>query len=151
MKKLVVMAGMVVTMFSVALLGGCGSTPASTGDSTQTQIESTVAENTTQATEAVAATESAEKATAVTEAQTTEADNKADSQMITEEKAMDIALSDAGVANADATRKEIHLDYDDDYGKEVFDIEFHKGTTEYSYDIDPANGNILSSEMDIDD
>ena len=151
MKKLVVMAGMVVTMFSVALLGGCGSTPASTGDSTQTQIESTVAENTTQATEAVAVTESAEKATAVTEAQTTEADNKADSQMITEEKAMDIALSDAGVANADATRKEIHLDYDDDYGKEVFDIEFHKGTTEYSYDIDPANGNILSSEMDIDD
>ena len=151
MKKLVVMAGMVVTMFSVALLGGCGSTPASTGESTQTQIEATVAENTTQATEAVAATESAEKATAVTEAQTTEADNKADSQMITEEKAMDIALSDAGVANADATRKEIHLDYDDDYGKEVFDIEFHKGTTEYSYDIDPANGNILSSEMDIDD
>ena len=41
--------------------------------------------------------------------------------------------------------------HDDDYGKEVFDIEFHKGTTEYSYDIDPANGNILSSEVDIDD
>ena len=156
MKKLVVMAGMVVTMFSVALLGGCGSTPASTGDSTQTQIETTVAENTTQAAEAVATTEteSAEKAAAVTEAApaaTSESADKASAQGITEEKAMDIALSDAGVANADATRKEIHLDYDDDYGKEVFDIEFHKGTTEYSYDIDPANGNILNSEMDIDD
>ena len=154
MKKLMVMTGMVVAMFSVALLGGCGSTPALTGDSTQ--IEATVAENTTQATEAVAATEteSAEKATAVTEAAptaTSESADKAAAQEITEEKAMDIALADAGVTSAEATRKEIKLDYDDDYGKEVFDIEFHKGTTEYSYDIDPANGNILSSEKDIDD
>ena len=154
MKKLMVMTGMVVTMFSVALLGGCGSTPASTGESTQTQIEATVAENTTQAAEVVATTESAEKATAVTEAAptaTSESADKTATQGITEEKAMDIALADAGVTNAEATRKEIHLDYDDDYGKEVFDIEFHKGTTEYSYDIDPAIGNILISEMDIDD
>ena len=37
--SIVMQRNMVVTMFSVALLGGCGSTPASTGESTQTQIE----------------------------------------------------------------------------------------------------------------
>ena len=150
MKKLVIFASMVIAMFSLVLLGGCGSQQAAPAEATQKEV--TVAEVTTQAAETAVAEETttAEKATEAPEAKT-EAAKKAAGKEINADKAMEIALSDAGVTNDEATRKDIDLEYDDDYGKEVFDVEFHKGTTEYTYDIDPANGKILKSENEIDD
>lgn len=150
MKKLVVLASMIIAMFSLVLLGGCGSQQTSAVETTQK--EATVAKVATQAAEAAVAEEttSAEKTAEAPEAKT-EAKKKAASQEITADKAMEIALKDAGVTNDEATRKDIDLEFDDDYGKEVFDVEFHKGTTEYTFDIDPANGKILKSENEIDD
>ena len=70
---------------------------------------------------------------------------------LNEEGALDIALKHAGVAKSDVTRKNVHLDFDDDLGKTVFDVEFHVGIKEYNYDIDPVTGEIYKFDVDIDD
>ena len=70
---------------------------------------------------------------------------------LNEEGALDIALKHAGVAKSDVTRKNVHLDFDDDLGKKVFDVEFHVGIKEYNYDIDPVTGEICKFDVDIDD
>ena len=70
---------------------------------------------------------------------------------LNEEGALDIALKHAGVAKSDVTRKNVHLDFDDDLGKKVFDVEFHVGIKEYNYDIDPTTGAIYEFDVDIDD
>jgi uncharacterized membrane protein YkoI len=70
---------------------------------------------------------------------------------LNEEGALDIALKHAGVAKSDVTRKNVHLDFDDDLGKKVFDVEFHVGIKEYNYDIDPTTGAICAFDVDIDD
>ena len=70
---------------------------------------------------------------------------------LNEEGALDIALKHAGVAKSDVTRKNVHLDFDDDLGKKVFDVEFHVGIKEYNYDIDQTTGAIYEFDVDIDD
>jgi uncharacterized membrane protein YkoI len=75
----------------------------------------------------------------------------AKSAELNEEGALDIALKHAGVAKSDVTRKNVHLDFDDDLGKKVFDVEFHVGIKEYNYDIDPVTGEICKFDVDIDD
>ena len=70
---------------------------------------------------------------------------------ITEQQALDAALQHAGVSAADISQSKIKLEYDDDYGKQVYDIEFHVGMTEYSYDIDPDSGAVLKYDRDMDE
>ena len=70
---------------------------------------------------------------------------------ITDQKALEIALGAANVSENDISNKQVGLDFDDDYGKMIYDVEFHVGMTEYSFDIDPDNGEILKSETGIDD
>ena len=68
---------------------------------------------------------------------------------ITEDQALQIAIEHAGVSQDDISRVEVHRDYDD--GREIIEVEFHVGRTEYSYDIDPSTGNILEFDIDYDD
>lgn len=68
---------------------------------------------------------------------------------ISEEKAREIALADAGVKAKDAVLKFTELDYDD--GFMVYEVEFFANDKEYSYDIDAASGNILSKEVEMMD
>jgi uncharacterized membrane protein YkoI len=66
--------------------------------------------------------------------------------------AVAIALSDAGVAAADATvvgSVQSHSEYD--HGVLTYDVEFYVGNTEYDYEIRAADGVILSLDYDIDD
>ena len=70
---------------------------------------------------------------------------------LNEEGALDIALKHAGVAKSDVSFKKIHLDFDDDLGKTIYDVEFHVGVKEYNYDIDPTTGAIYEFDVDIDD
>ena len=70
---------------------------------------------------------------------------------LNEEGALDIALKHAGVAKRDVSFKKIHLDFDDDLGKTIYDVEFHVGDKEYNYDIDPTTGAICAFDVDIDD
>ena len=70
---------------------------------------------------------------------------------LNEDGALEIALKHAGVAKSDVTFKNVHLDFDDDLGKTIFDVEFHVGVKEYNYDIDPVTGQIYEFDVDIDD
>ena len=67
------------------------------------------------------------------------------SAAISLEKAKELALSHAGLSADKATFTKAELDYDD--GKQVYDLEFVTGTTEYEYELD-LNGNILSAESE---
>ena len=75
----------------------------------------------------------------------------AQAQGVTEDQALDIALKHAGLSKGDISALRIHQDFDDDMGVTKYDIEFHVGAREYSYEIDTTTGNIYESEVDIDD
>ena len=66
---------------------------------------------------------------------------------ITSDQALRIAMEHAGVAQKDISFPEVKKDFDD--GKQIYEVEFHVGLTEYSYDIDAATGAVL--DFDIDD
>ena len=68
--------------------------------------------------------------------------------VISQDKALDIAVAAAGVSKSDVSRVKVKYEFDGDYGKNVYDVEFHIGMTEYSYDIDPVSGGILSYDID---
>ena len=68
---------------------------------------------------------------------------------IGEAAARSAALSHAGVSESDASRIQVELDRDD--GRTLYEVEFHVGRTEYSYEIDAASGAILKAEQEIDD
>lgn len=68
---------------------------------------------------------------------------------IGEEKAKSIALEHAGLTAEQTTFLRAHLDRDD--RRDVYDVEFYNGHTEYDYEIDAANGAILEYDVDYDD
>ena len=106
-----------------------------------TTTEKTTTEKTT--TEAPAA-----QAPANTQAPAAQAPTATNSY-IESDAALNTALSDAGVAQADAYDIEVELDTDD--GAPHYDVEFKQGNTEYNYHIDATTGSIISSNVDIDD
>ena len=55
-------------------------------------------------------------------------------------QAKDIALAKAGVAAEQALFTKAHPDYDD--GRQVYEIEFYVGSTEYDFEIDAVTGDI---------
>lgn len=65
-------------------------------------------------------------------------------QIITAEEAVLKALADAGFTRLQVTGIKAEFDRDD----RKYEIEFYKGYTEYEYEIDAANGNILKREID---
>ena len=69
------------------------------------------------------------------------------SAAITEDQAREIALADAGLTAEEVTFLKTKLDRDD--GRLVYDVEFYNADyTEYDYEIDAADGTILSSDFD---
>lgn len=61
---------------------------------------------------------------------------------IGESKAKEIALENAGVTESDISRYQSSKDRDD--GKTLYEIQFASGDTEYEYEINAENGNIIS-------
>lgn len=68
------------------------------------------------------------------------------STAITEAKAKEIALSDAGVKESDTAYLKVKTDYDD--GVKVYEVEFYAGGTEYDYEIDAQTGKIRGMDHD---
>ena len=68
------------------------------------------------------------------------------SKYITERQAQLEALTNSGVAEADASGMTVKLDKDD--GRVVYDVEFWSGNTEYDYEIDAVSGDIIKSEKE---
>ncbi len=67
---------------------------------------------------------------------------------ITEQDAMKAALEHAGLKENDLTSR--HIEKDSEDGKEIYEIEFYAGSSEYEYEIDAATGKILGWEEDAD-
>ena len=65
---------------------------------------------------------------------------------ISREKAMEIALADAGVEKGQASFVRSHLDRDD--GRMIYDVEFYVADMEYDYEIDAVDGEILAQDRD---
>lgn len=69
---------------------------------------------------------------------------------ITNTRALEIALKDAGLTEADVTVTKCHFDIDD--GAEQYEVEFKTADgLEYEYEIDAASGRILDRDVERDD
>ena len=62
------------------------------------------------------------------------------------DRAKEIALADAGLAEADTQYLRTRADYDD--GRSVYEVKFYADGTEYDYEIAAADGAILSKDYD---
>ena len=63
---------------------------------------------------------------------------------ISEEKALEAALADAGLSRSQVTVVKTEYDRDDN----KYEIEFYSGSAEYEYEIDAASGDILKREKE---
>ena len=70
-------------------------------------------------------------------------------EQLTEEEAIDIALTEAGASRDSATNLTSVLEYDDTTAEPYYDIEFYVGTTHYEYEISALDGSL--KEMDRED
>ena len=61
-------------------------------------------------------------------------------------KAKEIALADAGVAEKDI--RDYDCELDKERGTAVYELDFEVGFDEYEYDIDAVTGEILKSKID---
>lgn len=66
--------------------------------------------------------------------------------LIGEEAAKNAAFAHAGIAAADAGAVRCELDWED--GRQIYEIEFWAGSTEYDYEIDASTGAVLKAELD---
>ncbi|MBQ6401289.1 MAG: PepSY domain-containing protein [Firmicutes bacterium] len=70
------------------------------------------------------------------------------SSFIGEERAKQIALSDAGFTESQVWFTKLRRDYDD--GLYIYEVEFVKDRLEYEYEIHAVNGKILKKKIDWD-
>ena len=78
---------------------------------------------------------------------TNQTTNQTTSTGITESRAKEIALADAGLSADQVTFIKSKLDYDD--GRQVYDVEFYTSDyKEYDYEIDASTGKIVSYDFD---
>lgn len=96
----------------------------------------------------IPATENGSDSTAQTNAGTA---NSETTGAMDENKAFEIALKHANVAANDVGEKSVKKDFDDDYNKEIYEVNFKVGNMEYDYDIAVDTGEILKAESEIDD
>lgn len=68
---------------------------------------------------------------------------------ISAEDAKAIALAHAGVSAQDAQRME--MGFDNEYGRSVYEFEWHVGWTEYSCDVDANTGEVVGYSSEYDD
>ncbi len=70
-------------------------------------------------------------------------------QGISEQRAREIALADAGVSEDSVTA--IRVKRDVEKGVYVYDVEFYAGGKEYDYEIAAADGSILKKDFEVED
>lgn len=72
--------------------------------------------------------------------------NIAERNSIGEDKALEIALADAGVSNEKASRQRAHLSLED--GVLVYDVEFNVNMAEFEYEIKASDGTVIKKDID---
>ncbi len=66
---------------------------------------------------------------------------------ITQEQALKIALEHAGVAEKDIYLQKAKQDYE--HGRQIYELKFYVGRTEYEYEIDAKDGQVLKYDIDL--
>lgn len=77
------------------------------------------------------------------------AQNGGSGSYITDDKAKEIALKDAGVKTEAAIFLKVKLEREN--GRFQYDVEFYSGSSEYEYKIDAATGKILKADRELED
>ena len=143
MKRLFLLA---ITAITIGIFAGCGTegNQASAGDSLLQSGESSDSPQ-------IARQEQADSKTLQTSSgeQKAEAQKSSQGSDIGEDRAVEIALADAGIAEADASYLRVHLDRDD--GFIYYDVDFASQGMEYDYAIQVSDGAILKAEREWDD
>ncbi|MDO4313057.1 MAG: PepSY domain-containing protein, partial [Eubacteriales bacterium] len=68
------------------------------------------------------------------------------SKDIGKDKATEIALEDAGLTQTDVTRLRVSKDRDD--GRTIYEVQFANENTEYDYEVEASNGEIMKVDME---
>lgn len=144
--------------FCIAL-AGCGNAQQSSSSASETAQQEQSATSEAQATnDAQSSSSTDDAADTATEAEASDVSSSvagdpesmaAEPEHISEIDAKWAALSDAGVSEGDVTNLVVKLETDD--GVTKYDVDFHVGKTEYSYDIDPVTGTVLKKTSEVDD
>lgn len=154
MKKTIASTMMAGAMAATLVLFGCGSQPAKTETTQETTTQQqktetkTEQQTTTEQKQAPAETKQQTTTNTNTTTETTPAPQQNAAQ-ITADEAMQIALDDAGLSEADVMGLSVELDLDD--AVVHYDVDFKSGGYEYDYDIDSTTGAIIYSNAEIDD
>ena len=150
MKKRVLIALAVLGTVFITACGGNDSSASPSQDDGAAVVTPTVTQEATPAvTEEVTAAPTAEVTAApAADNGASQAQNNTSGDDIGEAKAREIALADAGLAEADVTFIKVNLDRDD--GRLVYDVEFYSGKAEYDYEIDAATGDIVGYDSEIE-
>ena len=69
-------------------------------------------------------------------------------ELIGDARAREIALNHAGVSASQATFFRTQMDWE--HGRQVYEVEFWSGNTEYDYEIDAVTGDIRSYDFDVE-
>ena len=142
-----ILVSMITAAFLAVSITACGSS------STDSQAQTGAA---SQSGGTVASTNSASGQTANSSAAVTPsvptqaaASQSGSTSEITEDQAKQIAFDHAQVKEEDLTNLKVKKDFDD--GVSIYEVDFQAANKQYEYDIKAADGQILTTDFEIDD
>ena len=142
-----ILASMITAAFLAVSITACGSS--STDSQSQTgaasQSGGTVA-STNSASGQTANSSAAVTPSVPTQAATSQSGSTSE---ITEDQAKQIAFDHAQVKEEDLTNLKVKKDFDD--GVSIYEVDFQAANKQYEYDIKAADGQILTTDFEIDD
>ena len=131
---LAVLLALIMCLFTAMILTGCSGSELSNETAEVVDEAEDAAEDFADATES-----SAEDVVA----------GAKESEEIGEDKALEIALEDAGLKESEVKVIKTKLDNDD--GRAEYEIKFRKDRIEYEYSIDAYSGGIIEKDVEEDD
>lgn len=142
-----ILVSMITAAFLAVSITACGSS--STDSQSQTgaasQSGGTVVSTNS------ASSQTADSSAAVTPSVPTQAaaSQSGSTSEITEDQAKQIAFDHAQVKEEDLTNLKVKKDFDD--GVSIYEVDFQAANKQYEYDIKSADGQILTTDFEIDD
>ncbi len=149
-RKTLILATLAIFTFTLA---GCQQAPETPDATVQAQQDNigNGGQNQMQATapsgNQIAGTQNTDTQNTGTQSSNTQ--NTAIEGEISESRAKEIALADAGITEADVLAILAKRDFDD--GRIVYDVDFYSQNQEFDYEIDAVTGAIISRDFEIED
>ena len=142
-----ILVPMITAAFLAVSITACGS---SSTDS-QSQTGAASQSGRTAASTNSASGQTADSSAAVTPSVPTQAaaSQSGSTSEITEDQAKQIAFDHAQVKEEDLTNLKVKKDFDD--GVSIYEVDFQAANKQYEYDIKAADGQILTTDFEIDD